>query len=236
MSEEKKISNENYANWFALYHLSQNIGNKKAIRMTSIELGESMDVSQQTASRRIQDLEKLGWIERRVNGKTQIIRITKIGADMLLRVYNILKKTLEDILIVGSVTEGMKEGGYYVAIKGYYIQFKEKLGYEPYKGTLNLEMTDLNNALLKENLNTRSPIVIDGFKDENSERSYGAVHCFDCLISRLEDRENKVKAAILNIERTHHKKNVIEILAEPYLRETLDLKNGEKVVIELIKK
>lgn len=236
LSDEDYIASDDYANWFALYYLCQQIGNQKAIHINSSELGDIMGVSQQTASRRIQDLEKLGWIERKIEGKTQIIRIPKKGADILLNVYKELKNILENILIVGLVIEGMKEGGYYVAIKGYYIQFQEKLGFKPYKGTLNLKLSDLNKALLRENIENQIPITIDGFKDENSERTYGEVKCYGCKISRLDDREKKIKAAILDIERTHHEKNIIEILAEPYLRDYLDLKDGDKLIIELTKK
>ncbi len=236
MSEEKNISPENYANWFTLFHLCQHIGHQKAIHISSGDLGEAMGVSQQTASRRLLSLEELEWIKRKIEGKSQIIRITKNGSDILLKIYKGLKEILENILIVGSVADGMKEGGYYVAIKGYYDQFKDKLGFTPYKGTLNLQMTDLNKSLLKENLNNRIPIIINGFKDTNSERTYGNVRCFDCYISRLDDRENKIKAAILDIERTHHKKNIIELLAEPYLRDYFHLQDGDKLIIELNKK
>lgn len=233
MSKDKKISPDNYANWFTLYHLCQNIGNQKEIHISSGELGESMGVSQQTASRRLLNLEELHWIKRRSEGKSQSIRITKEGSDILLKVYKELKTILENILIVGRVTEGMGEGGYYVAIKGYYNQFKEKLGFTPYKGTLNLEVDDFNNSLFEENLETRTPVIINGFKDENSERTYGNVKCYECYISRLDDRENKLKAAVLRIARTHHGKNIIEILAKPYLRDYFHLKDGDKIIINL---
>ncbi len=235
MSKEEEIKPDNYSNWFALYHLCQQIGNQKSIHISSVELGEIMGVSQQTASRRIQELEDLGWIERKIKGKTQIIRIPKTGADIMLKVYKELKNILENILIVGEVTEGMREGAYYVAIKGYYHQFQEKLGFKPYLGTLNLEMSDLNISLLRENLENSIPIIINGFKDENSERTYGSVSCYNCYISRLDDREHKIFATILDIARTHHKKNIIEILAEPYLRDKLNLKDGDKIIIELNK-
>ncbi|MHA1758014.1 MAG: DUF120 domain-containing protein [Promethearchaeota archaeon] len=234
--EEKDfITPENYANWFALYHLCKNIKDQKAVHISSGNFGKMMNTSQQTASRRLKELEKLGWIERKIEPKEQIIRITKKGADIMLTMYKNLKEILENILIVGVVTSGMKEGAYYVAIKGYYDQFYSKLGFKPYKGTLNLELSDLNNELLRENLKNRIPVVIEGFKDENSERTYGEVLCYDCYISRLDDQKNKVKAAILDIQRTHHKKNIIEILAEPYLREYLKLKDGDKLRIELNK-
>ncbi|MHA1150915.1 MAG: DUF120 domain-containing protein [Promethearchaeota archaeon] len=234
MSEED-ITPENYANWFALFHLCQNIGDKKAIHISSAEFGKVLDLSQQTASRRINSLEEIGWIERKIENKEQIIRITKKGADIMLTMYKNLKHILDNILIVGVVASGMKEGAYYVAIKGYFDQFKKKLGFVPYKGTLNLELNDLNNSLLRENMKNRIPVIIESFQDVNSERTYGAVHCYDCIISRLDNQTKTIKGAILDIKRTHHKKNIVEILAEPYLREYFNLKDGDKLRIDLPK-
>ena len=239
MEDNEKISPENYANWFALYHLCQNIGSQKAIHISSVEFSKILDLSQQTASRRINDLEDLGWIQRKIVGKEQIIRITKKGADVMLAMYKDLKQILENILIVGEVTEGMGEGGYYVRIKEYYEQFREKLGFKPYYGTLNLQFTDLNKELLEENLKNRIPIIINGFEKEEegyAKRKYGSVECYDCIVSSLEDQSKKIKGAILKIKRTHHKKNIVEILAEPYLRDELKLKDGVRIRIELIKK
>lgn len=233
-SEEIKISPDNYANWFALFFLSLKIGSKKAIHTNSIEFGKVLNLSQQTASRRINNLEEIGWIERKIAGKVQIIRITKEGADILLIIYKNLKQILEDILIVGKVSEGMGEGSYYVRNQNYYKQFQVKLGFKPYFGTLNLEFSDLNKRLLEENLKNQIPIKIDGFKAEG--RTYGSVDCYDCFISRLDSQEKKIKAAILKIDRTHHKKNIVEILAEAYLRDKLKLKDGDRIRVELHKR
>jgi riboflavin kinase len=235
------ISSENYANWFALYKLCQIIGSRKSIHINSVEFGKILNLSQQTASRRISQLEEIGWIQRKVSGKEQIIRITKKGADIMLAMYKDLKQILEDILIVGEVTEGMGEGGYYVRIKEYYEQFKEKLGFTPYYGTLNLQLSDLNKELLDENLKTRMPIKIVGFEKEEEDegglvkRKYGAVDCYSCIISRLDDQNIKLNAAILKIKRTHHKKNIVEILASPFLRDKLALKDGDRIRIEFSK-
>ena len=229
-----EISPENYANWFALYLLLQKIGSKKSIHTSSVEFGKVLNLSQQTASRRINNLEEIGWIERKIEGKEQIIRITKEGADVMLVMYKNLKQILEDILIVGEVSEGMGEGGYYVRNQNYYKQFQVKLGFKPFFGTLNLEFSDLNKKLLEENFKNLIPIKIDGFKSEG--RTYGSVDCYDCFISRLDFQEKKVKAAILKIKRTHHKKNIVEIIAEPYLRDELKLKDGDQVRVELTKR
>jgi len=232
------ISPDNYSNWFALFHLCKNIGSQKAIHISSVEFGKVLNLSQQTASRRINSLEELGWIERKINAKEQIIRITKLGADVMLTMYKNMRQILEDILIVGQVTEGMGEGGYYVRIKEYFNQFQEKLRFRPYFGTLNLQLSDLNKELLDENLKSRSPIIIEGFekKEEgNIKRRYGSVDCFECYISRLDNQDKKVRAAILKIKRTHHKKNIVEILAEPFLRDDLNLKDGDNIRIEFYK-
>ncbi|MBY9011457.1 MAG: CTP-dependent riboflavin kinase [Candidatus Lokiarchaeota archaeon] len=233
MSKEGEISPENYANWFALYQLCKHIEHRQTININSVEFGKLLNLSQQTASRRINDLLELGWIKRKIEKKTQKIILTKEGSEIMLLMYKNLKKILECIVILGTVQSGMKEGAYYVSIKGYFDQFQEKLGFLPYKGTLNLELNSTNINLLREKLNNLKPVVIAGFQDDNSERSYGIVECYDCAISRIDNPEVKIKAAILDIKRTHHKKNIIEILAEPYLRDYFKLKDGDKIIIEL---
>jgi riboflavin kinase len=233
MTNERDISPDNYSNWFALYQLCKHIEHRQTINISSVEFGKLLNLSQQTASRRISDLEKLGWIKRKIEKKTQKIVLTKKGSDVMLLMYKNLKNILEKIVIIGTVQSGMKEGAYYVSIKGYYDQFQEKLGFLPYKGTLNLELNNTNIDLLREKLKNLKPVVIAGFKDDNSERTYGVVHCYNCSISRIDNPEEKFKSAILDIKRTHHKKNIIEILAEPYLRDYFNLKDGDKLIIEL---
>jgi len=233
MSNEGEISPENYANWFALYQLCKHIEHRQTINISSVEFGKLLNLSQQTASRRINDLIELKWIKRKIENKTQKIVLTKEGSDVMLLMYKNLKNILESIVILGTVQNGMKEGAYYVSIKGYYDQFQDKLGFLPYKGTLNLELNSTNINLLREKLNNLKPVIIAGFQDDNSERTYGVVYCYDCIISRIDNPEKKIIAAILDIKRTHHKQNIIEILAEPYLREYFNLKDGDKLIIEL---
>ena len=233
MSNNGEISPKNYANWFALYQLCKHIEHRQTININSVELGKLLNLSQQTASRRIKDLIELEWIRRKIENKTQKIVLTKKGSDVMLFMYKNLKNILESIVILGTVQSGMKEGAYYVSIKGYFDQFQERLGFLPFKGTLNLELNSTNIDLLREKLKNIKPVVISGFDDDNSERTYGTVECYDCYVSRIDNPVKKVKAAILDIKRTHHKENIIEILAEPYLRDYFKLKDGDKLIIEL---
>lgn len=233
MSNKEDISPENYANWFALYQLCKHIEYRQTINISSVEFGKLLNLSQQTASRRISDLAELGWIKRKIEKKTQKIVVTRKGSDVMLLMYKNLKEILASIVILGSVQSGMKEGAYYVAIKGYFEQFQKKLGFLPYKGTLNLGLNNTNIDLLREKLKNIKPVIISGFRDDNSERTYGNVYCYDCFISRIDNPEKKMEAAILDIQRTHHEKNTIEILAKPYLRDYFHLKDGDKLIIEL---
>jgi len=233
MSNKEEISPENYANWFALYQLCKHIEYRQTINISSVEFGKLLNLSQQTASKRINDLVELEWIKRKIEKKTQKIVVTQKGNKVMLSMYKNLKDILASIVILGAVQSGMKEGAYYVAIKGYFEQFQDKLGFLPFKGTLNLELNDTNIDLLREKLTYIKPVIISGFKDDHSERTYGNVQCYDCVISRIDNPEAKIKAAILDIQRTHHEKNTIEILAKPYLREFFNLKDGDRLIIEL---
>ncbi|MHA1671703.1 MAG: DUF120 domain-containing protein [Promethearchaeota archaeon] len=234
MESNEDIFPENYANWFALFKLCQLTKHKNSIQISSLKFGELLNLSQQTGNRRINDLVQLKWIKREGEGKSQRISITKEGSTVMLSMYKNLKNLLESILLVGIVQEGMREGGYYVSIKGYYDQFKNKLGFEPFKGTLNLKLSDTGISILREKLDSIAPVIIDGFQDQN--RAYGPVKCYDIFISRLDNRNLRKKAAILDIQRTHHEKNIIEILAKPYLRDLFNLKNGDKLIIDFNKK
>ncbi len=223
-------SPENYSDWFALYLLSKHFKLQQSIKISSAEFGSILSVSQQTGSRRIQNLAQLGWITKKIDGKSQIIQITNEGIKALFTVFRDLRDCLEHMQIVGEIVGGMGEGGYYVSIKDYYIQFEEKLGYKPYKGTLNLKLSELDMRILREMLSFRTSVKIRGFRDE--QREYGSVNCYDVCISPLNDINKELNAAILDIKRTHHKKNIIEILAKEYIREYFNLKDGDKVVIK----
>jgi riboflavin kinase len=229
--KNQDLDYNNYVDWFSLYKLCKFAKNRFSIRISSVQFGKLLNVSQQTASRRIQDLEQKGWIEREIEGKIQNITITEAGCNTLFQIYENLKTALENLLLVGEVTEGIGEGAYYVAIKGYYQQFKSKLGFEPYKGTLNLKLNDTDISILREIMSQVDPVRIQGFK--NQEREYGPVFCYEVEITPMKNREKTVKAAILDIKRTHHKKNIVEVLAEQYLRDYFNLKNGEKLLIKI---
>ena len=116
---------------------------KNKIEISSLELGKQIDTSQQTASRYLLELDKKEMITRELGIKKQIIQVTNIGEDILqnehLQYQQIFELT-DRIQLKGVLISGMGEGRYYTEQTGYVEQFKEKLGYAPYPGTLNLSL------------------------------------------------------------------------------------------------
>ena len=65
------------------------------------------------------------------------------------------------------------------------------------------------------------------------ERSYGSVSCYLGEVYKLNNPNLRSKCAILRVERTFHKEHIVEVIAEPFLREYLNIKDGDKIVIVL---
>lgn len=212
--------------WFALLALARLGAATTNVRTSTTRLAELLGVSQQTTSRRLQELEKRGWIRRTLIDRGQIVRITPEGVAQLKQVYAILEMVFtkkDSITLHGRVFTGLGEGAYYVSLDGYLRQFRAKLGFDPFPGTLNLQLLTDADVHELELLKATIGIEIHGF--ESGGRTFGPVTCYPATIN------NQVEAAIILIQRTHHKENVVEIIAPINLREHLNLKDGDLVTL-----
>ena len=120
------------------------------IVISSKELGKAVDISQQSASKRILELLDEGFIDRDLGARRQRIRISSKGMDELKKEYNEYRRIFEltdHITIHGAVESGMGEGGYYICQAGYLKQFQEKLGFTPFEGTLNIHVGIISRFL-----------------------------------------------------------------------------------------
>ena len=194
-------------------------------------MAEKLGTSQQTASRYLIDLEKSGWIKREITHEGCLVKIESLGNQELQRLYSNLKKLMEAeflprITLEGTVFTGLGEGAYYVTKEPYRTQFLEKIGFNPYPGTLNLKLTSDYDVKSRVELDAYPAIAIEGFK--NGERTFGVVKCYPVMI------ENKVKGAIITALRTHYDASVLEIIAPVCLRKHLNLKDGNKVKVEIL--
>lgn len=129
------------------------------------------------------------------------------------------------ITLEGRVVSGMGEGAYYMSLEGYRKQFREKLGYEPFPGTLNIKLSDPISMHSRRDLSTHPSIFIEGFSDKL--RTYGWVRCYPAVIN-----DGLVEnAALLILERTHYDDSTIEIIAPTSIKETAKIKNGDRISI-----
>lgn len=214
--------------WFTLLQLARLGALRKGVNVSTSDLAKELGFSQQTASRRILELEAKGYIRRSVGKRGQTIVMTEKGAQQLMAVYTILHTSLSDalksIVLTGEIFTGLGEGAYYVSLEGYRSQIIEKLGFDPYPGTLNLRLTDPPDVYFRELLSHRPGILIKGFS--NGRRTYGSVKAFKAKIK-------DINAAVLLIERTHYGRDTLEVIAPINLRQALKLKDGDKVSVEV---
>lgn len=199
-------------------------------KLSGAVLADRLDASTQTASRRLQQLEEAGLIERTIVNDGQWIRITDAGECQLQAEYAEYRQIFETtvgVTLEGSVTSGMGEGRHYITLSGYMEQFREKLGYEPFAGTLNVELTE-ESARARARLDAFEPIVIDGWEDD--ERTYGPAYCYPTTI-RTEEVYRP--AHIIAPERTHHGTGQVEIIAPDRLRDELDLNDHTEVTLDV---
>src|SRR5918994_4141036 len=121
-------------------------GRHNFVEVTTTLLGKGIGRSQQAASKHLLDLETYGYIERLIKGQKYAVKVTDEGYSEIQSLYLSLRAALESAPATmdfeGNVISGMGEGAYYMSLEGYRRQFREKLGYEPYPGTLNVRLTD----------------------------------------------------------------------------------------------
>jgi riboflavin kinase len=194
-------------------------------------LGARLDASTQTASRRLQGLEEGGYVERDVVGDGQWVELTERGAQRLQAEYADYRQVFEretGVTLTGTVTSGMGEGRHYITLEGYMRQFVEKLGYEPFAGTLNIDLTP-DSVRKRARLSSFEPVTIEGW--ESDDRSYGPAYCYPASLEA--DAGTCDEAHVIAPERTHHGDDHLEVIAPVRLRDDLELEDGDEVTVDV---
>jgi riboflavin kinase len=204
---------------------------RRTAKISTEYLAEKLETSQQTASRYLIELERNGLIKRTITHEGCLIKLEPPGTAELQKLTAHLRFLMEaayppSVTIEGTVFTGLGEGAYYIAKEHYRTQFIEKLGFDPYPGTLNLKLTDDYDIKTRTELESYPAIEVEGFKNE--DRTFGLVRCYPVMI------DNKVKGALISAMRTHYDVSVLELIAPVCLRKHLNLKDGTKVKIEVL--
>ncbi len=199
--------------------------------ITCSELAGRLDASNQTASRRLQRLEDADYLIRELTGDGQRVAVTDDGERALQREYADYRRLFEgeaDVTLRGAVTSGMGEGKHYISLSGYMQQFRERLEYEPFPGTLNVDLDD-DSVRTRARMDSLDPIQIDGW--ESDDRTYGPAYCWPATIETADGRRETVHA--IAPERTHHGADQLELIAPVKLRDALDIRDGDEVSIHV---
>jgi riboflavin kinase len=195
--------------------------------VSSQSLGQTLGTSPQTASRRLQSLERQMLLTRSVNPDGQYIVLTRAGEEELRREYSdycrVFSPEAGEYTLRGAVISGLGEGKYYMSIRHYVTQFVQALGFEPYPGTLNLRLNP-SSLPIRKRLDQREWIAIDGFSA--NERTFGSARCLPCRIG-------ETPCGIVVPGRSHYPDDVLEIIAPVSLREMYGLGDTDMVTIEV---
>jgi len=201
------------------------------VELTTGEIAKKIKRSQQLASKELLDLEFFGYIKRNKKSKKYTIKVTEKGYQKVYDLFLFLKTAIESFKHIidfeGHIITGMGEGAYYMSLKGYKQQFKEKLGYEPYPGTLNIKLNSSLYVEAKKEMLKYPSINIEGFSDQS--RTFGWVKCYPAYIND----SDYINSSILILERTHYDDSIIEIIAPFSIKEHLSLKNGDYIKLKV---
>lgn len=195
------------------------------IAISSRELGDALEMSQQSASKRILELLDEKYIVRDLGARRQRIKLTTKGIEDLKKEYNEYRRIFEitdHVTIHGTIQSGMGEGGYYICQDQYMKQFKEKLGFLPFEGTLNIQVDSEDIGKL-DVIRSIAGVSINGFS--NNGRSFGDVVAYKAKIRNID-------CAIVVPERSHYA-DIIEIICQYHLRRTLSLEDGDHVDVKV---
>ncbi|MBO4797480.1 MAG: DUF120 domain-containing protein [Candidatus Methanomethylophilaceae archaeon] len=196
------------------------------ISISSRELGDALEMSQQTASKKILELLEEKLITRDLGARKQRIKITSKGIEDMKKEYNQYRKIFEmtDIVTLhGSVSSGMGEGGYYICQNGYMKQFESELGFAPFQGTLNI-LIDQEDVGRLDLIRSMEGHLIKGFSSNG--RSFGNVIAYKAKIRNID-------CAIVIPERSHYM-DTVEVICQYHLRRTLSLEDGDRIELKAI--
>jgi len=125
------------------------------------------------------------------------------------------------ICIKGKVFSGSGEGAKFTELPWVKKQIKEKLGFTPYPGTLNIKLSE-ESVELRKLLEKAKPIGI------SPSGEYCRGKCFKAHLI------GKKPCAVVLPEIANYPQNVLEIIAPINLRTGLKLKDGDQVEIKIL--
>src|SRR4030067_892041 len=101
---------------------------RRTAKISTEYLAEKLEISQQSASRYLIELERKSWIKKTTTPEGSLIKIDEAGAKELQKLYANLRFVVEaayppSVTLEGTVFTGLGEGAYYPQKEPYRKQF-----------------------------------------------------------------------------------------------------------------
>jgi riboflavin kinase len=128
---------------------------------------------------------------------------------------------LKTLCIKGIVFSGKGEGARFIELPWVKRQIVEKLGFTPYHGTLNIELT-------KEEFEKRDLLEKAQAIEISPVKGFGRGRCFRASLM------DKLECAIVIPKVPNYPENVIEVITATNLREKLQLRDGDSVEVRIL--
>lgn len=205
-----------------LMYIANKVGLHGTLSSSTVQLAADLDISQQTVSRKLQELDEEGSIKKQTTPIGVTLNLTEKGKGKLRTLHGELQQILnQQTNLSGIIKDGLGEGKFYMSQEQYKQQFQSLLNFIPYPGTLNIAV-DKNRAEVF--LATKKQLYVSGF--QTKERTFGGLKCYPILIAK------KIVGAIIVPDRTTHTLETVEVIAATNLRTALKLENGKEITIQ----
>lgn len=124
------------------------------------------------------------------------------------------------ICFIGQVASGLGEGAYFSSLEWLRRQLQAGFGFSPVPGTFNVRISEADIARFAElQQHSGTPIV-------PPDAAFCAAKCFRA-------RVGSVEGALVVPLVPNYRRDILEILAPVYLRETLQVKDGDRVEVHI---
>ncbi len=196
-------------------------GLQEPVNISMADLARRCNAGHGAVSRMVSEMVEAGLLAQELEGKKRLLLVTQEGEEVLageFREYCRIFSTHRQSIIRGRLVSGLGEGKYYISQERYIKQFEVLLGFKPYPGTLNLQLS-------KPFIEPRTRILVEGFN--NGGRTFGVVRCYP---SKIRD----IKTSVIRPERTHYPDDFLEVISPVNLRESLGLDEGDVVEVEIL--
>ena len=125
------------------------------------------------------------------------------------------------MILEGTLCRGLGEGAGFTTLDWVECQVREKLGYVPFPGTLNLSMAGEAWENIRDRMRDSPGIVIE------PPAGFCAARCFEVLINR------RVKGAAILPDVAGYPADKLEIISPVAVRQALHLNDGDIVTLDM---